>query len=386
MSRNLHWKLAGISCLALLAGCGPAPEGAEWPSPPYPPLGGQGALLVTTPLDDAVAVVDVWSSLVVARLPVGALPLESEWPSDVAPSPDGRRYYVAITNDPPAAACPHHGAVQQGRWLRIPGFVEEITLGSGVRRSVQVDSRPVAVRAAPDGSAIYAVSFDPTALAPARIHEIDPETLEVRRHLNACPGAMDLALVPGSPKAVVACYASDLLALVDLETGARKVVAIGPDPAAPGQDVRYGPLSVAAHPDGRSVWVSNLTLGALTVHATDDLSELRRVQLDGDPRRGAFSPDGSAFYVAVRAVDEHVARVDTATGEVTRLALPDGSCEDIAAVVVLPRAPGLGYVLCEGLWGEGGSVLRLRLPSGAVEGEPLRIGEAPSAIAVAPEP
>ncbi len=367
------------------AGCGDeAAAPAAWPAPPVPPVGAAGALLVPAPVEDALAVVDVESFSEVARLPVGFVPLEVEWPSDAAAAPGGDRYYVTLSYAPPAIACPHHGPVEDGGWVQIPGFLVEVVLGVATRRHVQVDPNPVVVRVAPGGAPIYVASHDERGALPDRIQEIDPVSLTVRRQLLGCPGVTDLALASGGETLAVACYLADRIALLDLQTGARIVATSGDSPALPGMPPRYGPRHLAVHPDDGTVWVSNLTTRTVTVHGADDAAPGRRHAVDGEPKRGTFSPDGATYHVAVHGVDDQLASIDVAGGEVSVLPLGE-ACDGAAGVVLHPADPGLAFVLCEGEFGRGGGIVRVRLPDGPV-GEGLVIGDVPTALALAPPP
>ncbi len=125
-------------------------------------------------------------------------------------------------------------------------------------------------------------------------------TLSVANDVTPIPhrSPIDVAIVPGTGKALTANHTSASASLVDLAAG--KVLA----------EVGCGerPSGVACSRDGRRAAVSNLWSGTLTLLEVDgaNLRALGTVAVGAQPRGVAFGPDGERVYVALAGDNEIV--------------------------------------------------------------------------------
>src|SRR5262249_34852535 len=96
---------------------------------------------------------------------------------------------------------------------------------------------------------------------------------------------IDVAVLPGGQRALVANHAADSVSLVDLVAG--KILAEQP--------CDRKPSAVACSPDGRRAAVSNLWSGTLTLLEVLDqgLQPLGAVHVGAAPRGLVFAPDGA---------------------------------------------------------------------------------------------
>jgi YVTN family beta-propeller protein len=130
-----------------------------------------------------------------------------------------------------------------------------------------------------------------------------PVAKEAERHRSP----IDLAVLPGGQRVVVANHTADTVALVDVV--ANRVVA----KVACGKK----PAGIACSRDGKQVVVSNLWSDTVTLlHVQGDrLNRVREIAVGHMPRGLVFAPDGKTFYVAL-AGDHAVAQVDGERGVV----------------------------------------------------------------------
>jgi YVTN family beta-propeller protein len=150
---------------------------------------------------------------------------------------------------------------------------------------------PVAARLTPDGKTLVVANRRGNSVSI-----IDVAGRSVRAIFDNCPGASDVAILPDSTKAFIACSAGHQV----------MAVALADSKANPGQpdrlesflDVGRAPVQLALKPDGGELFVSN--------SASDSISEVDTSKNDvggayliGDgPVRGLVSGDNGVLYVA----------------------------------------------------------------------------------------
>ncbi len=118
----------------------------------------------------------------------------------------------------------------------------------------------------------------------------------VRSIFDGCPGAADVAILPDSSKAFVACSAGHQLMSIALADS--KFNPGTPDRMESLLDVGRAPVQLALKPDGGELFVSNSLSDSISevITSTDDV---QGAYLMGDePVHGLVSSDNSLLYVA----------------------------------------------------------------------------------------
>lgn len=160
---------------------------------------------------------------------------------------------------------------------------------------------PVSARIAPDGKTLAVANRQGNSVTL-----IDPATRTVRQVFEGCPGANDVAILPDSSKAFIACTASHQVMALALAHGGQ------PDRLQTLMDVGRSPVQLALKPDGGELFVSNSLSGSVSevVTSTNDVGGA--YMIGDDPVRGLVSRDNAMLYVAnlqsqyvtVYAIDE----------------------------------------------------------------------------------
>jgi YVTN family beta-propeller protein len=113
---------------------------------------------------------------------------------------------------------------------------------------------------------------------------------------NGCPGAADVAILPDSSKAFVACSGGHqvmAIALADSKLNPGK-----PDRLESLLDVGRAPLQLALKPDGGEVFVSNSLSNSVSEVDTSKNDVGGAYMMGEDPVRGVVSIDNSMLWVA----------------------------------------------------------------------------------------
>lgn len=361
-------RRALLSLLPILVACSstPAEELAwlsddPWPDTSFlPPFEGP-RLVVTNSGDDTLSFVDPVSFVEIARIPVGLFPVELEGPHHVAPTPDGRFLFVGISNslDPSAVAGGPHGSHGAGT---ADGYLLKLDARTGrlLGRS-RVDRSPGDIRMQPGGKRVWQTHYDlvtvAEALAEGRAVEsvrstavvTDTETMERIARVEICPTGHGIGFSPDGSEAYVTCSWTEEVAIVDTATFEVAYVHTGPEPGSFPM-LRYQPYALAVAPDGR-VWVSNTGPVEKSIRVIDparrQLVEEPAVLTDGVPYFGAFTEDGSRFFVVTQNPDRLLA-IDPGDGtELARIDLGALGCLNAHAAVVSPDQRDI-WVVCEG--------------------------------------
>lgn len=174
---------------------------------------------------------------------------------------------------------------------------------------VGVGEEPVSARISPDGKSL--------AVANRRgnsVSIVDPAARRVRSVFEGCPGASDVAILPDSSKAFVACSGGHQVMAIAL---ARHDPQPGSQPAQPDRlealmDVGRGPMQLALKPDGGEVFVSNSLSDSVSEISTPTNDVGGATMMGDDPMFGLVSRDNSVLYisnfrsqeVAIYAIDD----------------------------------------------------------------------------------
>jgi YVTN family beta-propeller protein len=139
------------------------------------------------------------------------------------------------------------------------------------------------------------------------------------------------------------------------------------------------PFGVAVTPDGRKVYVANITDGTVSVISTATNTVTGSpIPVGTTPYGVAVTPDGSKVYVANRG-DGTVSVIRTATNTVTGSPIPVGG---FPAGVAVTLDGSKAYV---GNHGAGGTVSVIRTATNTVIGSPIPVGTTPYGVAVTPD-
>ncbi|HWF67059.1 MAG TPA: YncE family protein [Acidobacteriaceae bacterium] len=228
---------------------------------------------------NSVSVIDVEKKIVVATIPV------QQRPYFISISPDGTRAYVANSGSNSVSVLD----LEKRREIAVIGVGE--APGEAV---LSPDGKTLVVSNRLGGSASI---IDATA---------DPNLERVRSVFNGCPGATDIAILPDSSKAFVACSGSHQVMAIQLATppvtskrGAR------PDGAPMRQDallalldVGKTPLMLALKPDGGEIFAVNYDDGSISEINTSTNEVGGAYFVGTHPVRGLFAADDSTLYVS----------------------------------------------------------------------------------------
>jgi len=150
---------------------------------------------------------------------------------------------------------------------------------------------PVAARITPDGRTLVVANRGGNSVSI-----FDAAARRIRSIFDGCPGAADVAILPDSSKAFVACSAGHQLMAIALADS--KFNPGQPDRLESFLDVGRAPVHLALKPDGGKLFVSNSLSDSISevVTTTNDVGG---AYLMGDePVRGLVSSDNSLLYVA----------------------------------------------------------------------------------------
>lgn len=212
----------------------------------------------------SVSIIDADHNRVVSTIPVGGQPVA------LALNPDGTRAYVA------------NSASNSVSVLDLKTRRELAVLGSG--------EEPVALRVSPDNKTLAVANRKGNSVSL-----LDPTTGTLRSFFSGCPGAGDIAILPDSSKAFVACSGGHQVMAIALARP--EVHPAEPDRLEALLDVGRQPAQVALKPDGGEIFVLNSLSDSISevITGTDDV--LGAYLMGDDPVRGLVSADNALLYV-----------------------------------------------------------------------------------------
>jgi YVTN family beta-propeller protein len=155
---------------------------------------------------------------------------------------------------------------------------------------------PVAARITPDGKTLVVANRHGNSVSV-----IDATARNVRSIFDGCAGAADVAILPDSSKAFVACSGGHQVMAIALATAKASLAQPGRpqvDRMESLLDVGRGPVQLALKPDGGELFVSNSQSNSISevVTSTDDVGGA--YMIGDDPVRGLVSSDNAFLYVA----------------------------------------------------------------------------------------
>jgi YVTN family beta-propeller protein len=150
---------------------------------------------------------------------------------------------------------------------------------------------PVSARITPDGKTLVVANRRGNSVSI-----VDAASRSVRSIFNGCPGASDIAILPDSSKAFVACSAGHQIMAIALANA--KDAPATTDKLEALLDVGRAPVQLALKPDGGELFVSNSASGSISEVDTSK-NDVGGASLIGqDPVRGLVSSDNAVLYVA----------------------------------------------------------------------------------------
>ncbi len=330
------------------------------------PITTSSAAYVTNNGSDSIAVIDRNGDAVAMR----SLDLDTsahEAPHHLALDAT-RHVFVALAYPPEDAATQgkhagHGGSDSLGAVVRL----DQRTLA--VQASREVDQNPGDVVLTHDGSKVLVTHFDmrramqkakqgaPASGMYARLVILDAATLEVRAARDVCVAPHGIAVTGDDRLAVIACYGSDEVALVDISQPELPVthVPIATSAGVPGAP-RFGPYSVTIAPDGKHVLVADMESSDVRVLdlESQQFTPDAAIAVGGRAMMPDFTSAGLAL-VPIQSPDG-LALVDMHKGVVTHVSY---GADCISPHVARIAPDGRAYVVCEGDHVAPGAVLEV---------------------------
>ncbi len=331
------------------------------------PIAARSAAYVTNNGSDTIAVIDRDGDAVVMRS-VDVDPSAHEAPHHLAVDGAGH-VFVALAFPPDDAPtggkhAGHGGSDSIGALLRL----DQRTLG--VEATHDVDQNPGDVVLTHDQKRVLVTHFDmrramqqakAAGLASslfARLVVLDSKTLDELAGRAVCVAPHGIAITADDATAVIACYGSDEIALVDLRSNDLPVahVPIAQAAGVPGAP-RFGPYAVAIAPDQKRALVADLESADVRVL---DLAARELVADSAIPLGArAMMPDFVSNDVALVPLQgpDGLARVDLTKGSVVARVAFGAECKN--PHVARAASDGRAYVVCEGDHKEAGAVVEV---------------------------
>ncbi|MER1969171.1 cytochrome D1 domain-containing protein [Castellaniella sp. GW247-6E4] len=209
------------------------------------------------------------------------------------------------------------------------GSISEITLSTGVVRTVNVSVVPHNIQISPDNKVLLAVGMAATSTnthdahggaeqndAKAGSHADSPASLLL---LNASQPGQAMGVLPSGnhPAHVVTSQNGDRAYITNSEANQISVVDIEQKKIIAEIPTGSFPHGLRLSPNGQELYIANVTDNSVSVIDTQSLKESARIPVGKAPVQVAFTPDGAQLYVSLR--DENsVAIIDTTTRQVVK--------------------------------------------------------------------
>lgn len=349
---------------------------------------------ITNNGEDTVSVIRLRTLEEVARIPVGLDIVSDEAPHHLVVDPEGGYLFVGLSNVLPSGGQGVHAIHGGGA---IDSFVERRDLDTLAPVDfVRVSSNLGDVLFAPSSRRVVTTHFDLKRAQDAQTNGSGPEEawadlVVVNADTMTRESSVKVGVAPhgavfteDARRVFVACYGDDRIAVVDLDDTGRATIAervpVG-DQASELVPPRYGPYALALHPGGKRVFIGSTDSKDVRAIDTESLAmESAIASVDGAAFFGAFSEDGSRYYVPTQGADS-LAVVDTATMTVIDSRFwRTSECIAPHLVVRVDGEPNL-FVLCEGDHESPGTLLAVD-PETLEITRTLEVGVYPDALVV----
>ena len=153
--------------------------------------------------------------------------------------------------------------------------------------NVRVGASPGLARVSPDGSTVVVSNRGDNTVSL-----IDAKFLRVRATLPVCQQPEDIAILPDSSKAFVACSGSSQVASIALQSTTQKS-----DRLMALLDVGRTPVSLTLKPDGGELMVCNFDSDSISIIETGNDEVGNSLEIGQHPARGVVTRDNSRLYV-----------------------------------------------------------------------------------------
>ena len=344
MTRTVALLVAAIVAL-------PSAADAQQPQrPAAAPASAEHLLFVSNEGSRSLSIVDPVKRRVIATIPLDGRA------RGVQVSPDGRRAYVALSDDQPNAESgldaivevdvarrvvvrrnssgtdPEQFAVSpDGRWLYASnedaGTASISDLRSGrVVATLVVGIEPEGVAVSPDGRWVYV-----TAETSNSVSVIDTRTNEVAANFLVDVRPRAATFSPDGRRAYVTAEIGGTVAVIDVaKHEVLETVALG--------DGSTKPVGVAVSPDGRTVYVANGAAGCVSVMDARTHRVRRCIPVGRRPWGVTVSPDGRWVYTA-DGLSDAVSVIDARTSRVAGTIAVGSRPWGVAVARVAPPVP-----------------------------------------------
>jgi DNA-binding beta-propeller fold protein YncE len=366
-----------ISCvLGVLAatGCNGCKKPTTVAAPPVP-ISFARAAYVTNNGSDTISILDRDSDLVVTR----SVDIDSsahEAPHHLAVDPRAKTLFVGLAfppppEDPKSPHSTHGNGSANGKLLELDlASLTPIT-------SVDVDENPGDVTLTHDGSKVLVTHFDmKRAMQAAAAGRPPSEFFATLQVWNAktmtkigsraiCVAPHGVVTTNDDKKAIVACYGSDEIAIVDLTSPSLPTsrFVLGASEGVLGAP-KYGPYSAALSPSEKNLLVADLESQDARVLDLQTSTFGEPISLGARAMISAFIDETHAI-VPLQSPDG-LAKIDVATGNISsRAAFTKDQCQAPHAVKI--SKDGRAYVVCEGDHVQPGAVVEVDPSSLAIK-------------------
>jgi YVTN family beta-propeller protein len=226
----------------------------------------------------SISVIDTGRNDVVATIPVGKLPYA------ISVEPSGRRAFVANSgsNSISVIDLDHRRVLQ--------------TAGAG--------EQPGLARISPDGHSLVVSNRGSGSVSIFDVAPFESSLpLSLRATFSGCPGATDIAILPDSSKAFIACSNSNQVMAIGLASHTNSQTAKRDSSATADHfltllKVGKTPVHLALKPDGGEIFVINFGSDSVSEIATQN-NEVGGATVIGDkPTQGLVSADNSTLWVS----------------------------------------------------------------------------------------
>ena len=236
-----------------------------------------------------VTVIDAAKNTVEATIGVHSQPFS------ISVSPDGHRGYVANSGSNTVSVID----LDRRREIAVAGTGE-----APGETAIAPDMRSLVVSNRRSGSvSVYDVApIEPSAGSRS------PFPLRLRASFDRCPGATDIAILPDSSKAVIACSAAHYVLSVGLAAAsgswaAKQDNSLLTDRRLALLDVGKTPVHLAMKPDGGEIFVSNFDSDSISEIATGANEVGGTYMIGTKPVHGVVSADNSTLWVSNLGAD-----------------------------------------------------------------------------------
>ena len=339
---------------------------------------------------DTLSVLDR-DGTIVTHVPIDIDPSAREAPHHLAIDPVAGWLFVALAFPAPPTGSrdPHkaHGnAEDRGKLARLD------LLSLAVKDTRDVDENPGDVILTHDRTRVLVTHYDMkramnvasrggvAGMMFASLQVWDAREMRKIAERALCVAPHGITVTPDDRTAIVACYGSDELAVVDLTSPSLPSARypLGATPGVAGAP-RYGPYSALLTPDARRVVVADLEGADVRIF---DLASRRFIpELTISLRERVFMPEfvEPSVFVAPLQGPDGVARLNADTGAIEKhVSFAAGECKNPHAA---RRAKdGRVYLVCEGDHVSPGSIVEIDPVSLAVK-KTWTVGIYPDGIA-----